>query len=220
MNAEEILNEIVDIVAAPSYRDRDKVLKFANEANLAIANRIFLPDLADGFDSVDTVVDDNAVDLPPDYHRGLYLAMSEGKSLDIFEDIKSMSMCMGGISKDAGDLVGVTTTRTSLFYYQVPDAVKSIDLYYYRKPILMTDSSRSFPDGVDDNDDFDLAIIHLASRKITNRIEDGEDGVMINTQNHDALFKQAMEQLEIYARQQGQSFPIRPANFYQWLGTS
>lgn len=223
MNAEELITEVIDIVLDGEngvYSDRTYILSFLNQAQRDIAAKLYLPDLNDGFGLVDTVVDEYRVSLPSTYHRGLYLAQLDGVPLDIYEDIKSMSLSTEGITTEVGDVSGVAINNSFLVYQNVPEIITSLELFFYRKPVDMRDLTTSFPDGAVNNDDYDEALINLCCRKIYSRIEDGMEGQKLNTINHNDLFRQAMGSLDIYARRVGGSFPKRPALNIPWPGVS
>ncbi|RLC88370.1 MAG: hypothetical protein DRJ03_02955 [Chloroflexi bacterium] len=218
MNGNSIVTEIIGIIHNPSYKKRDVILKYANQSIEEIAGILLLPDLKAGHDTVNTVTSARQVDLPDTYHKGLYLALVSGKEINIHEDMRSMSLATGGITDESGDVSDVVVHGPNLVYQAIPTSATEIELYYYRKPVPITDKTTSFPDGLRGNDDFDWAIIHLACRKIFDRIEDGREGPKTNTLKHENYFNQKMIALDMYALIEGKSFPTRPTLPVRWPG--
>ncbi|RLB91957.1 MAG: hypothetical protein DRH10_00575 [Deltaproteobacteria bacterium] len=218
MNGESIVTEIIGIIANPSYKKRDVILEYANQSLTALANILMLPDLKSGYDKVTTVLTDKQVGLPDTYNKGLYLAMVDGKPINIHADIKSMSITLCGVSDDEGDVKDVTVHGANLIYQAIPTTATDIDLYFYRNPLPMTDKRSSLPDGLTNNDDFDWAIIHLACRKIFDRIEDGREGPKTNTLKHEDYYNQRVLALDDYALTEGKAHSTRPSLSIPWPG--
>lgn len=218
MNAEELIAEVIAIVDDPDYQDTEKMLKRLNEAQQAIATKVLLPDLLDGTDDVDTVVDTFQAALPATYHRTLYLAFVGEDQVDVYNDMQSMNLVRGGISLDAGDVEAVCVHSGLLLYQPVPAAVTAITLYYYRKPVDMVERADSFPDGAAGNDDFEWALIHHAASKVFSKIEDGLEGQKANTAAQKSLYEDRVALLDDFAVNVGKSFPKRPASGIGWLG--
>jgi len=219
MNAEELIEEVIDVVDDDDYMDSEVILKYLNQAQRNIADNLYLPDLEDGFDTIDTLVDGHTVPLPETYHKGLYLARAADVDFDIYHDIKSMVMNRGSFNIEHGDLECVCARRTDIIYQNVPEVITVVNLFFYRLPVAMTESTSSFPDGVSGNDDFDWALIHKAAALIFNRIEDGFEGAKINTDKHTGLFGEKIGLLDMYAEGIMKTFPTRPAANLQWLGS-
>ena len=218
MNADELCQEVIDIVDDPGYEDPAEILKRVNRSQRRIADLLFLPDLKDGFASVNTTVGQMEVHLPDTYHKGLYMARSGGVALDIFMDVGSMSMVRGGVSLDVGTLAAVALKKASLIYQKVPAAQTAIELYFYRLPVDMAEGESFFPDGAQGNEDFEWAIIHDTCEKIFSRIEDGMEGAKVNTSYHRDMFAEKISIVEDFCKQQGIAYPIRPSTNLNWLG--
>jgi len=222
MNSNELIAKVIGIVNDPDYDTPADILKFINGSNKRIADLLLLPDLKDGFDTVDTTVGEMTAILPETYHKNLFMARVAGKDVDIFKDTVSLSRVRGGLSLDTGDIAAVATKKGSLIYQKVPTAITEIELYFYRLPVPMVipgeGEDESLPDGAYGNDDFDWAIIHDTCAKIFNEIEDGMEGAKVNTEKHEAKFLEKIELLDDYAEQQGKEFPNRPSTNLSWLG--
>jgi len=216
MNADELIEQVIDIVNMPPYDSADAVLPFINGANRRIADALLLPDLKDGFAAVLTTVGGMEIDLPLEYHKNLFMARVAGADVDIFTDVVSMSRIRGGISLDTGDVSAVATKRGAMIYQAVPLAATTIELYFYRLPVAMVEGG--YPDGANGNDDFDWAIIHGACEKIFARIEDGMEGSKVNTAYHHEMFGEKVGLLDTYCVQQGIEHPNRPSTRLSWLG--
>jgi len=218
MNAEELIEEVIDVVDDDDYADSEVILKYLNQAQQNIADNLYLPDLEDGYDSIDTIVDGYTVPVPPTYHKGLYLARCGDIDLDIHSDIRSMVMIHGSLNVELGDLDCILADKRTVTYQNVPSTVTAIDLFFYRRPLPMTESTTSLPDGVEGNDDFEWALVHKAAALIFNRIEDGMEGPKVNTDKHTSLFGEKMLMLDVYSEGIGKTFPSRPSSNLDWLG--
>ena len=229
MNANELISQVIGIVHAPDYDNPADILKLINGSNRRIADLVLLPDLMDGFDTVDTATGEMEADLPPTYHRNLFMARVAGKDIDIFQDVVSMSMIRGGLSLDAGDVAAVAVKKGALVYQKVPAASVEIELRFYRLPIPMVivdeeaegydpEQDQSLPDGAYGNDDFDWAIIHDTCAKIFNIIESDINVVKVNTISHTALLKEKIDLLRDFAEAHGVQRPKRPSTNLSWLG--
>ncbi len=217
MNALELIAEVVDIVDDEGYGDTT-VLKYLNQSQRAIADKVLLPDLKNGFDTIEALPSVKFVDLPSDYHRGLYLAFVDGAEIDIHADIKSLSMVNGGLTVESGDIACVAKHGGTLLYQKIPTTPTEIELYYYQKPVDMTDSDASYPDGANGNDDFDWALISFSAHKIFDIMEDGIEGPKVNASSHHSNYVERLKGVDDYATLIGKSVPTRPKSGLSWLG--
>jgi len=218
MNAEELCQEVIDIVDDPSYEDPADILKRINRSQRRIADLLLLPDLKDGFDTVTTGAGIE-VNLPDTFHKNLFHARVAGKDIEIFKDVVSMSMAREGLSTDSGDVAAVAIKKGILIYQKIPAAATDIELYFYRLPVDMVFLPEvTNPDGAYGNDDFDWAIIHDACVKIFNRIEDRMEGPKANTIAHDEMLKEKIAILDVYCKEHGEVYPKRPSSNLGWLG--
>lgn len=213
MNAQEIVQEIKDIVVEPAYDN--SILTYANRAQRFLADNLMLPDLKAGTDDVETATDSNMVALPDDYHKGLYLAFVDGEYVDIHKDMASLVILNGKITEEAGSISDVLVHGSNLMYQSVPATATTVTLHYYRQPVAMTDSSSSYPDGLAGYECFDWAIIHYVVEKIFDKIEDGVEEKKINTMYHRAKLKERMEEIDSFAESNGKLYPMRPSKSTQ-----
>jgi len=216
MNAEQILDEIEDIVQDPSFGRGGDILPKVNRAQLILANRYLLTGLADGNDTVTTSTSGSSVALPSDYHKGLFMALVDGKEVEIARELKSISTRFNGLSTDTGDVIIVAAAGGRLVYQQVPDVATDIDLYYYRPPVDMTDSASSFPDGISNNEDFDNALIQYACWQLFEKIEHGVEGQKVNTAYHKKNFYEACDAIKLYCYREGENIASPPPVNKAW----
>jgi len=219
MNAEQMIELVIGIVDDPDHEDTEIVLGHLNDSQKRLADDLFLPDLEDGFDTIDTLVDAWEVPFPETYHKGLYLAQADGVTLNVHKDMRSMALALGGLTMEAGDVKDICARSSGTIMYQaISDTVSIVTLFFYRLPIPMEESTESFPDGARGMDDFEWAIIHDACSKIFNDIEDGMEGAKVNTSSHEAKFAERFALLDVFSEGKGQSFAIRPGVSRGWLG--
>lgn len=211
MNATELIAEVLEVVDSEGFSD-DDALKYLNRAQLAIANRLLLPELADGYDTVTTVVDGFSVALPSDYHKGLFLAQVDDKKVQVFKDLMSLSTTFESVTVTAGDVAAVATNAGNLIYQRVPEETIDIELFYYRKPVKMTDVATSFPDGLTDVDAYDDAILYFTNWKMQNSIESGVEGVKIDTEYNKRGFDEMLDILSLHCVREGVAIAETPAN--------
>lgn len=219
MNAEQLVLEVVDIIQEPSY-STDDVLLLLNQAQINIANKIRLPDLSNGFNQVSTVLDTNRTPLPDDFCRGLYMAQVDGEHVNISHELGTFALVTEKVSLEVGDITDITTLSTELIYQKVPLTITTIDLWYYRNPVPMQESTLSFPDGIKNNDDYDWALIHSACNRVFDRIEDESEGPKKNTLSHKSDYGERLNAVDVFATQKGKIYPMRPSILTPWPGVS
>lgn len=218
MNAAEIITEVIDTVDDYAYSSRSLILKYVNSSQLLIASRLMLPDLNNGLDTVQTVIDGHTVPVPEDYHKGLYMASVGGVGLDIHKTPTDQMLSRGPLDDEEGDVTDVSVAAKTVHYQNVPGVSVDIMLGYYRLPVEMDDSETTYPDGAIGFEEFSWAIIHHSCHVLFNKVEDGMQGAKVNTQAHKALFDEKMFLLEAYAFGQGHLVPMRPAQKRRFLG--
>lgn len=217
-NANELIEEAVNIIDDDRYEDTELVLKYFNQAQRALAHMLLLPDLKNGTDQVTTVLSQYTAAMPIDFHKNIYMAFADGKSLNTHKDLASFKLANGGLSVTAGDLTGVTDFGSSLVYQDVPVIATTIDLSYYRKPVDMAEEDISFPDGLVGDDNFDWALIHMVCAKAFDRIEDGFEGAKVNTASHKEQTQERIMLLKDFCIQDGEIYPYRPDAGIGWMG--
>lgn len=218
MNAEELIEEVEDIIQDPSY-DSEAILKHLNRGQLAIANKLLLPGLSDGHASVNTVLSQNHATLPTNYHKALHVAQVDGLPVKVYNNKALMIADYGKLTTQTGAVIGVTVDSGELVYQRVPATATAVELFYYRKPTPMTESGTSFPDGLGgqmaDNDDFDFALIHYACWRLFERIEQGLEGQKIDTGYHKNEFYERVGELRLFCKE-GRSHPVPPITKGSW----
>lgn len=200
MNAEQLIDEIVDIILDTSFT-REWILDRLNRAMKAVAGKVLLPGLSDGYSSVDTVLGENITPLPDDYHRNIYLADVVGVGpVKICQNIGIMRDFGYNLDLTSGSIECVAPNALSLFYQRVPSTVKTINLRYYRKPVDMEDKDSSFPDAVMANpeieEDMDKALTAHVCGKIFARLEQGLEGNKVDTSYYENQFKEAIADID------------------------
>jgi len=217
MNAEEMLDEVVGIVLNPYSDDREDYLKYLNRANVILASRFLLPGLGDGNDTVDTATDSKTVALPDDYGRELFLALVEGKEVSVVRELRSLSILFGGLSLDSGTISAVTASNGNLVYQRVPDTVTEVDLFYYRNPVPMEDSTDSNPDGFVDDEDLDNALINYACWQAFAKLEQGVEGRKVSTEYHLGAFKEHEAAVKLKCYREGEQYASPPPANKAWV---
>ncbi len=186
MNGSQLVDMAKNLVVDPRF-NRSWYIDALNRGILAVASRILMPGLADGADSVDTAVDAPTAAMPSDFHRELYHAEIDGEVVTVKSNIAQV-FAMGYTKRlEAGSVAVVCQHGTNLFYQQVPETSKQIDLLYYRKPDTLYDRRNSYPDGLSDiaeHPSYDNAIIAYAAHLAWMIIEQGFDGDKKETNYH------------------------------------
>lgn len=181
MNAVELIAEVAGTILEPSYDDA-AILALLNRGQLACASRMLMPGLADGSGSINTVTDGNTIALPETFHRELFAATVSGDAVRLYDNKAIMLMDVGHEVTRAGDVVACCVSNRSLFYMDRPAAPVAIDLSFYRKPVAMTLSAQSYPDGTQgESEIYDSILISYACWKIFARIEQGLEGGKTDT---------------------------------------
>ena len=220
MNGEQLVAEVMDIVQDGSV-DADAVLALLNQGQIAVASRVLLPGLSDGNSTVTTLTDGYLVDLPVDYHRELFLAQVDGRKVPVYANkmLLMEELGLSGIGLSTGTIYGVTTNGKQLLYQMVPVAAKDIELFYYRLPAAIAETTASYPDGLTThgatNDHFDWALIHYAASHLFSKIEDGMEGQKVNTQHHAGMFEGRVAEIES-ATGRGRPRPAPPICGVNW----
>lgn len=211
MNAALLVTEVLKIVDSAGFAAAD-ALKYLNRAQLAVANRLLLPDLADGYDTVTTSTSAYSVALPSDYHKGLFLAQVDDEQVNTFKDILSLSKVYGKLTTTAGSIVAVAINAGNLVYQEVPATAADIELFYYRKPVDMTNVDTSFPDGLQDVDAYDDALIYYACWKMYTQVEQGLEGAKIDTKYNEDRWEQMVDRVGLHCAREGVAIADTPAN--------
>lgn len=213
---QEISDRIISILQDKSYAPQ--LTAYINEGIQRCASLVLLPAL-ESVGTVDTVLGSTETDIPDtwNYDRNLYIADSAltEKGVKIFSSVAlfSREYPQFRIEKTAGDVEALTTYGNKIVYYYIPSTVDTLTCAFYTKPTLLsvgTDVPMCLPDFLQ----MKLLTAYTCS-EIYDLIEDGVDGIKINTQKHLAAFNKAIEELSNYYTS-GQSRP-EPNREKQWI---
>lgn len=208
MKAVDLLTELADIVDDPGLSTTTLLLRL-NDAQMAIAEDVFLPGLAGGVDTVVATSAGMSANVPATYHKRIYLAknVTTGGAVALFDNIGLLARHIQGIPADdnEGDVSALTVHNGKILYQNVPTSDQIISLMFYRLPVAMTAASTSYPDGMAGarsaaKEAFDRAILNHAAWKCFERIEQGLDGRKVDTDHYENEFKRAMLEVKSACR--------------------
>jgi hypothetical protein len=211
MNAETLIATLGGMVQEPSL-DAEGLLAKLNAAQLAVAEEdgIFLPALADGIASITAEAGEMFADLPLTYHKRFYLAKNTttNGSVIVFDNIGMMAQSLGDIPSISlqGDVYAITVHAGRVLFQRTPTANQTISTMFYRLPVPMTESNKSFPDGLLGSrsslveDAFDRALLHHAAWRIFSGVEQGLEGRKVDTEYHFGEFRRAIADLASVCR--------------------
>jgi len=205
MNSRELI-ELVKIKVLDSSYDNPMVLARLNKGLRRVAAwpGVDLPLLK----SSATVVTgtDPYVALPSteanafhvDKLRGLIFVASQGQDKEIF----IMESWIKFLQKyprldEAYDVYDVCVRGTNLYYQGIPTTSDTLDLHFYRKPVLMKDSRDDSPDGIPEHLQEDL-LVNFAAWDIFKDIEQDISGKSPETDKHMNLFAGAIAELKAF----------------------
>lgn len=191
----EIMDDVKEIVQSPDLNGT-RIIRLINRGMLAVSAAVRLPDLLT-IEDVATSADAAWVSMPEEYQTGLHAAYSVGRKVDL-----KVAPSLAWLRRYYPDLtmrssVAMVCGVGSRLYYQPwPSAPETIQIHYFR-----------FPDSVAENNAKPFPLPpHLAApllasyacREIFDSIEDGMDGAKVNTQRHDAKFREALAELSVF----------------------
>jgi len=202
MNAELMIDEVLDIVDDPSFDREDDVLKYLNLGQVSAAAKLLIPGLSDGYDTVATLVDAYKAPAPADYMKMVHSVSVVGRPVRLCRNFADLVQRYEGLSLDAGEVGAVVISAGQVFYQLVPAVSVDIELFYYRLPTPMTDSLTSFPDGLGSimqaaMDNYSQALIHFAASQLYSKIEQGMEGAKVDTQYNFALYNELLAQFNL-----------------------
>jgi hypothetical protein len=201
MNAELMIDEVLDIVDDPSFDREDDVLKYLNLGQVSAAAKLLIPGLSDGYDTVATLVDAYKAPAPADYMKMVHSVSVVGRPVRLCRNFADLVQRYEGLSLDAGEVGAVVISAGQVFYQLVPAVSVDIELFYYRLPTPMTDSLTSFPDGLgnlqDAMDNYSRALIHFAASQLYSKIEQGMEGEKVDTAYHFALYQALLDEFHL-----------------------
>lgn len=145
MNTVEILNQVETLLRDASYT-REQLLDSVNRGLLEVAWSVFLPKLQ-AKNTVTAVAGTFDVDLPADYHHGVYRAKNTTKDrrCTLFYNRLSMEESYDGLGQE-GDVEAVVDEGGTLHFRLSPPEDQTLELQYYTKPTALTDDKTSIPD--------------------------------------------------------------------------
>lgn len=209
MNAQGLIAEVAGILVDGSGFTDAEILAKLNDAQLAIAEKVFLPDLADGTANITATTGAMYANLPATYHKNIFLAKNTTTAavVEVFDNIGVMARMLGEYPEitNEGDATAITIHASRVLYQRVPTSSQTIALMFYRLPVAMTDASNSYPDGLSgsrtaNQEAFDRALVHHAAWKFFEKIEQGMEGRKVDTDYHKGEFTSAMMNLENVCR--------------------
>ena len=212
---EQLRDHIQTSLREPDVTDAE-IDSFINEALLAVAERVLLPDL----DVEAEVVTDTttSVELPANYHRGLYACRVEGQTKDptILTARRQLTDRFPNMldDLDSGDITHVCVADGRLHYYPIPPEPVDVRISYYRKPTpLVQDSDvpTCIPEGMQRRlitswvlgEEFDITEVDTDGRKV-------------NAGYGERKFDRAIEVLDTHFKA-GRSWPAPPRDRKQFV---
>ncbi|MFI3122442.1 MAG: hypothetical protein QX194_00705 [Methylococcales bacterium] len=214
---DDIRSRVTRIVQDSVYTD-EIVDAFINEGLQRCAGLVLLPDLM-STGVVATAIDAYSVPIPTtwNFDRNLYLCSTvvDKRRLEVFSSVALLSGQYPefNLAIDDREVLACTATRTQFIYYPVPTAITSLQCAFYQKPTLLTVDTAE-PSILPEFLHYDL-LVNFACFKVFSEIEDGIDGVQVNTTKYFKLFDAAITELSVYFRT-GQSRPA-PSRRSDWV---
>lgn len=206
MTAADIIERVARIVQDSSYTDTD-ILALINEGRLVIAGQIVpgLPYLSTS-DTVTTTDTESSVDLPSDYHKGLFWVGSSSQERRIGTKASDYHNLLTFLEKYpdlslVGSIEAVCVDGATLLYQGMAD--DTLTLKYYRLPADISESdTEDATDGVPVEIPPHLhrkLLVSYCCKEIWTEIEDGDDGGMPNFEKYEGIFNKAMAELQAFA---------------------
>jgi hypothetical protein len=201
MNAELMIDEVLDIVDDPSFDREDDVLKYLNLGQVSAAAKLLIPGLSDGYDTVATLVDAYKAPAPADYMKMVHSVSVVGRPVRLCRNFADLVQRYEGLSLDAGEVGAVVISAGQVFYQLVPAVSVDIELFYYRLPTPKTDILTIFPHGLgnlqDAKDNYSQALIHFSASRLYTKIEQGMEGEKVDTAYHFALYNALLDEFNL-----------------------
>ena len=212
---EQLRDHIQISLREPDVTDAE-IDSFINEALLAVAERVLLPDL--DVEAEVTTDATTSVELPANYHRGLYACRVEGQTKDptILTARRQLTDRFPNMldDLDSGDVTHVCVADGRLHYYPIPPEPVTVRLSYYSKP----------PALVSDYDEPSWIPVGMQRRLITSWVLGEEfditevdvDGRKVNAGYGERKFDRAIEVLDTHFKA-GRSWPAPPRDRKQFV---
>ena len=198
----------------------DDIVGYLNQAQLEIAGGMqsalgdwitpVLPDLLT-IDTITTSVDDAYVSMPSDFQRRLqFVASAAGAEIDIEDDFIGFVETYPLLDQ-SGAITSVIEKGGKFYYQGIPTEAIDITIHYYRTPVDMSLDATDVPDGIPVHLQKELLVNH-AAWKLFELIEDGIEGIGVNTQRYMELFYRALKVLELSIPYQRRGFNLLKDN--------
>lgn len=195
MNAGDIIANVVAKVQDSSFDD-DVVLDLINEARFHIASLVDLPALQKGAD-IETTGSASSVDLPTDYHKGLFWVWSTEQNRRIGSrpgDYYNLLTFMEDFPGQEGRIDSVCVDGLDLLYKG--PANDTLKIRYYSKPIIIT-ATTTVPTELPDQFQRPLLVAYCC-RELFADIEDGMEGAKVNTDYWSKRLDRGIAELEMF----------------------
>ncbi len=214
---EEIIEDIVDIVDDPDFESNTDLVLLVNRAIRAVASspHILLPGLETS-GTVTTVVDAAFVDLPAEYHKGLYgcdSTLEPNSIIDVAASLGVMRSRYGPLN-NRGYVSTVCVRGGQLCYQGIPAIVDTLTLYFYGHPPSYAegDTPAIIPEQF-----HDTLLVEYCCWKAFAKIEDGIEGAKVNTAYYKNEYELHLEELGRFIGRQGaqskRRVPVVRGNF-------
>lgn len=195
-SASKLIDDILDEIQDPAFT-RETILGHINSCNQELADKILLPDLADGSGTITTAIDANKVAVPATFHKNIYLAQQDESPVLVYLSLPLMIGQLGAFNLDSGNVTSICNVGQYIYYQNVPSTGVDIDLAFYRVPVGMIDATDSYPDGISNNQNFEDCMFHYGCWKAFKTIEDGIEGAKVNTVYHGQEYMRYRNELKL-----------------------
>jgi hypothetical protein len=206
MLATDIIDRVARIIQDDSYTSAD-ILDLINEGRLFIAGEVDpgLPGLRMS-DTVTTTDTASAVDLPDDYHKGMFWVGSAAQDCRIgtrasdYHNLLTFLEQYNDLST-VGQIEAVCVDGAELLYQGMAD--DTLTLKYFRKPVDIAladiaDAEDGLPAELPTHLQRKL-LVSYCCKEIFPELEDGVEGRTPNTDKYAKIFNEAMAELRVYA---------------------
>ena len=205
------VEQLIELVARKidddGYGD-NIIVDFLNDGLLDIATKVLLPVLEEDA-IITTILEENLVVLPSDFHRNVFAAspvISSKIPIRVLNSAGQMKRKYNRLD-NTGDVAHIAIHKGQLIYQPIPIIVQEMIIFYYR-----------VPDNLEDDDDtglialpanFHKLLVEYACQQIFSEIEDGIDGNKVNTLYHERRYEKGLIDLQTFIKD-GQSLPDPP----------
>lgn len=213
---EEIRERIKRIIHDTSYTD-EIIDGFINEGLSRCASLVLLPAL-ESMGQITTEVSTPFALIPDSWNFDRNITMcinTSGNKLKVLSSLIMMARAYPefGVNNEIGDIEACTVVANKFFYYPIPETAETLTCTFYQKVTSLANDSDT-PDILPDFLHYKL-LVSFVCAEIFNEIEEGIDGVLVNTKKHSAAFAMAIEELRDVLRT-GQSRP-EPNRSKDWI---